>query len=90
MRLTTKIAAFALSLGLLASTSDAGLVLVIDDLGDGSSAIIVLDDADGGVGDQTGHLPGIPGEATDPDEFAGPGVVVYTGTVGTFVPARFL
>ena len=79
MRLTTKIlAAFALSLGLLASTSSADLVLVVEDLGDASSKVIVLDDNPGGGVSDSGLI------SNKADASGVVGIVQYSGTVGGF------
>ena len=79
MRLTTTFLAAVLSLATFASTSDAGLVLVIDDLSTVGIDIIVLDDFDGGAGSPTAA-----GNSTHADGISGDGVVSYTGSIGAF------
>lgn len=79
MRLTTTFLAATLSLAVFASTSDAGLVLVIEDLSSGGTKIIVLVDFDGGVGTATAA-----GNSTHADGMSGDGIVMYAGSIGVF------
>lgn len=80
MRASILLLAIAAFVCVAAPTADARLIITIDDLGTVGVDAIVIDDADGAVGDATPK-----GLANGADTYVGDGTVSYSGAVGSFI-----